>query len=327
MKKVLFIMLVILFNSNAIGQVWIDSGAVWHYDYQALGYWGFNRYTYVNDTIINGHTCQKITGEIYGFSYDQYHNIVLSNHNTLKTHFTYASGDTVFYWHHGEFFVLYNFGATIGDKWIIATNHPQVLWDCGNDTSRVEVVDTGRMTLNSVNYRYIKLQPTANSPLGLKGTYVERFGNIDTSFYINNTYMPFQYLFPDIFQCDSLTGMVDWTFIKFKCYQDSSFSLYNPSGQDCEYYFTHLGISETQKVKLLNFSPNPFTHSTQITLPQTYRHVMLEVYNVQGKLMAQYQYADCDKIQLMRNQLGSGLYFLKLTPDDGAVITGKVIVE
>ena len=74
-------------------------------------------------------------------------------------------------------------------------------------------------------------------------------------------------------------------------------------------------------------SPNPFTQSTQITLPQTYRSITLEVYNVQGQQVAQYQYADCDKIQLLRNHLGSGLYFLKLTGDDGEVRTGKVVVS
>jgi hypothetical protein len=77
----------------------------------------------------------------------------------------------------------------------------------------------------------------------------------------------------------------------------------------------------------ISISPNPFTQSTQITLPQTYRSITLEVYNLQGQQVAQYQYADCDKIQLRRNQLKSGLYFLKLTGDDGVVRTGKVVVE
>jgi hypothetical protein len=86
-------------------------------------------------------------------------------------------------------------------------------------------------------------------------------------------------------------------------------------------------INEFVKESEISISPNPFTQSTQITLPQTYRSITLEVYNLQGQQVAQYQYANCDKIQLMRNHLGSGLYFLKLTLDDGVVRTGKVVVS
>ena len=86
-------------------------------------------------------------------------------------------------------------------------------------------------------------------------------------------------------------------------------------------------INENNSPNSYSISPNPFTQSTQITLPQTYRSITLEVYNLQGQQVAQYQYADCNKIQLQRNHLGSGLYFLKLTGDDGVVRTGKVVVE
>jgi hypothetical protein len=74
-------------------------------------------------------------------------------------------------------------------------------------------------------------------------------------------------------------------------------------------------------------SPNPFSQSTLITLNQSYHNIALAVYDIQGKQVAQQQYADCDKIQLNRNQLSNGLYFLKLTLDDKAVETGKIIIE
>jgi hypothetical protein len=87
------------------------------------------------------------------------------------------------------------------------------------------------------------------------------------------------------------------------------------------------GIDENNLTPILIISPNPFTQSTQITLPQTYHNIALAVYDIQGKQVAQQQYADSDKIQLSRNQLSNGLYFLKLTLDDKRVETGKIVIS
>jgi hypothetical protein len=92
---------------------------------------------------------------------------------------------------------------------------------------------------------------------------------------------------------------------------------------------TPLGISEflVNNKAVINISPNPFTTTTQITLPQTYHNIALAVYDIQGKLLAQQQHADCSKIQFNRNQLSNGLYFLKLTLDDKEVETGKIVIS
>ncbi len=74
-------------------------------------------------------------------------------------------------------------------------------------------------------------------------------------------------------------------------------------------------------------SPNPFSTTTQITLSQTYHHISLSVYDIQGKLVSQNQYKDADKIQLTRKGLNNGMYFLKLVLDDKDVATGKVVVS
>ncbi len=77
----------------------------------------------------------------------------------------------------------------------------------------------------------------------------------------------------------------------------------------------------------ITISPNPFSTNTQITLSQTYHTISLSVYDIQGKLVAQNQYADCDKIQLNRNTLTNGMYFLKLIMDDKEITTGKIVVS
>ena len=73
-------------------------------------------------------------------------------------------------------------------------------------------------------------------------------------------------------------------------------------------------------------TPNPFSQSTQITLNQTYQNIALAVYDIQGKQVAQQHYTNCSQIQFYRNNLTNGLYFVKLTLDDKAVETVKMVV-
>ena len=88
----------------------------------------------------------------------------------------------------------------------------------------------------------------------------------------------------------------------------------------------YTGIPQTEPEITFSLSPNPFTQSTQITLNQTYQNITLEVYDIQGKLMMHQEYADRDIIQLERNCLNNGMYFLKLTLDGKIVETGKIVV-
>jgi hypothetical protein len=88
-----------------------------------------------------------------------------------------------------------------------------------------------------------------------------------------------------------------------------------------------IGINEIQLKHHFSISPNPFNTSTQITLDKTYHNISLSVYDIQGKLMLQKQYADCSQIQLNRNGLNNGMYFLKLTLDERGVETGKIVVS
>ncbi len=86
-------------------------------------------------------------------------------------------------------------------------------------------------------------------------------------------------------------------------------------------------IKETESIKGLSVYPNPFNLSTQISLYKNYHKIMLQVFNLQGLLVAQNQYSDCDLIQFNRNNLSNGLYFIKLTLDDKMVETKKIIIS
>ncbi len=92
--------------------------------------------------------------------------------------------------------------------------------------------------------------------------------------------------------------------------------------------FSYNSVIETSnELKAISISPNPFSSSTQITLPQTYHNIILSVYDIQGKLVSQYHYIDTDKIILNRYKLNNGMYFLKLLLDEKGLVTGKVIIN
>jgi hypothetical protein len=108
------------------------------------------------------------------------------------------------------------------------------------------------------------------------------------------------------------------------CFSVNGSTLYPDTNSHCVFYSIN---SYPTQVTNIAISPNPFTTSAQITLDKTYHNITLAVYDIQGKLMLQKQYADCSQIQLNRNGLGNGMYFLKLTMEDKWVETGKIIVS
>ena len=89
---------------------------------------------------------------------------------------------------------------------------------------------------------------------------------------------------------------------------------------------TTLSIIELKSQPQFTISPNPFTQSAQITLNQNYQHIALEVYNLQGQLVAQHHYSNTAHLTLQRNHLPAGLYFLKLTLDNNLVQTAKIVI-
>lgn len=315
MKKLSLILFILIIHCTAFNQVWIESGAVWHYDYWNIGEMGFIKYVYSKDTLIQNKDCQKISATWYRFTYNQYDSLVLMGQQTLRDNFTYVSGNTVFYLNNDEFFVLYDFGASIGDQWIISTNNDGFP-EC-DDTSRVVVTDTGSVVINESRFRSITVQPTSNSSVGLKGTYVERFGNIELES------GPFQYLFPGLFQCDSITAAVEWTYLHFKCFKDTSITLYNPSAEDCEYYLTHLGTEELSSDEILCY---PVPTKDILKIGHNFKNDFIaQIFSYQGILVKSYVLSRSDHT-IDLSKLSKGMYLIKFQHEEGNFIR-KIIKE
>ncbi len=72
--------------------------------------------------------------------------------------------------------------------------------------------------------------------------------------------------------------------------------------------------------------PNPFSTSTQISFDKTYQTLDLSLIDLQGKIIQQKSYHDCNKITLDRAGIATGFYFLRVNLDGKFVETKKVVV-
>jgi len=289
------------FTTSGFGQVWIDSEAKWTFDHFNVGETGTWVFEYTQDTIILGIQTQVIQSTkhlYYGSNY-------VSSTNGV-TNYTYTSNDSVFYFKNGHFFLLYDFGAQIGDSWIISIDQNSLC----QDTSIVTVVDVGSIIINGQNLRTITLESTSDSYKALNGLCIEKFGITPSSFQENN-FGPF----PGYQYCSSFDPHYD--FLTFRCYEDVSFSNYNLAGTNCD---TLTSINETEIINL-NIYPNPTDNIVNITSKEPLQQ--LQVFDIKGTLIQVRNNMNTQDAIVDITHFSSGIYLLHITTQEG-VYTQKI---
>lgn len=220
----------------------MNSNAVWTYDYSGISEGGTFKWNYTNDSIIQGRTVQVLTCEKHQFVMDQFGQM----HGTMQDHgsyFTSVSGDTVFYLNNNQFYVLYNFGASIGDQWIIAEN-PNA--EFCNPISSVQVADTGSVLINGQIKRTITLETLTTGEFGIDGIAVDGIGLVSGTSNLG--------LFPGGRDCP-LSGIVtEWYSLDFRCFNEDVFGTYNPGSVDCNYLTVSMNEEELDELSIF---PNP----------------------------------------------------------------------
>ncbi len=298
MKKTVTLFLFCFFTTLSFAQTWIQPNAVWHYDFWNIAIGGFYRIEYTQDTLLGGMTSQKIEILRYAFGESGPGGpiVQLGAPQAFPPEYTRVSNDTVYRWEDNQYHVLFDFGAQPGDSWIISTNPPSWADPVCGDTSMVQVTAAGTEVINGTSYRYIELESLGNSAVGLDGHFNERFGGP-------------AYLFPWFRTCDSMV-IVELDMLSFKCFEDDGFSLYNPSGEDCEYLLTHLGFDDPMGLQLM-LTPNPVTDYLEI---KGNKVTELQMYATDGsallKLSSQEGLTGVDL-----SDLPSGIYHLRLWAD------------
>ena len=95
-------------------------------------------------------------------------------------------------------------------------------------------------------------------------------------------------------------------------------------GQQC--YGLLTGITEISKNALLTASPNPFSSSTTLQTSNKFKNATLTLYNSIGQQVKQLNNIYGQTITLHRDNLPSGLYFLRLTQVGRTFATNKLII-
>lgn len=304
MKLFLFITL-FSFSFSSFSQVWVDQGAVWHYDVHLNGLQGFTKYEYVSDSTLQGESCQVITAyqhQVYPGPNNTY------NHSNMvmDTNFTYTNGDTVFWLVENEFKVLYNFGAQVGDSWTIANADPAV--ECLD--AIVEVDSIGTIQLNGDNLRWIAFHSQDNSSYIFKGKAVERFGVFELT--PNSPHA----LFPVKHDC-SEGVFVDYYLYDFTCFEDASFNLFNVTSQDCEYKAS-LSLNDlSYETNGVTFYMNQLENLLYLSNSKNSNGINCAIINSLGQQVMNekplFQHSNSETIDV--SSFNPGIYFLSINKD------------
>ncbi|NOQ73368.1 MAG: T9SS type A sorting domain-containing protein [Crocinitomix sp.] len=310
-KIILFFVLSFSFQST-YSQVWVDNGATWHYEFWQPFMSGYVEMNYDRDTTIDGISCQVIETTQYKF----FDGGGFAGSTIRPIQITYVSGDTVFYRSNGAFFVLFDFGAEIGDTWMISDVPSLEYVDC-DEVSVIQVTGTGVMDIAGESYRYLDLEPTSNSPYGFVGRYVERFGLLSTGL------EQFRYLFPQEVECDGIPdgGALEFGYSGFLCFEDDSFSLYSPTSSSCTKVVSVPENSELVDVKCY---PNPATNILEISAANPIDQ--LQVYSSVGEYVMTVNVSEY-VAQIDVSTLSRGIYFFDIRLQNGLTVKRKVVLN
>lgn len=310
MCKTITFLAFFFFISGANAQVWIDSGAVWHYHSSSPWHMAYLKQEYTSDTIIDGHLCQKIIGESHSFIQDSAPNVYYESVSIRESQFTFSSADTVFYFAEDGFRILCDFGAQVGDSWVGMTF---VNYMGNPDSLVVEVVETGTISLNNESFRYVDLVTDSCAGYAYGGRFVERFGFYQTK----NEYGLSS--FPYIIEC----GTIVETFGSgLYCYNDASFQLNGKSGEGCEYPGIEILSSPDAVVESFKIFPNPAKMQTQICGVNISGKELI-VFDILGQLITKVTITS-DNFNLSLHEFESGIYFLMIEESE---VIKKLVVQ
>ncbi|HET6227227.1 MAG TPA: DNRLRE domain-containing protein [Bacteroidia bacterium] len=100
----------------------------------------------------------------------------------------------------------------------------------------------------------------------------------------------------------------------------------HPKLQVC--YTVATGITATAGLPAkATIYPNPFNYSTTIQLNTRVDNAELAIYNIQGQLVKTINNISGQEIEVLRDDLSSGIYFIRLIQNNKLILTEKVIVE
>jgi len=304
-KRLLAVLTTVLCSTASFAQIWTGTNPVWHYNYTNGDEEGYIKIEQTGTSVIEGKSCQELTAIKHKFSATGLNGAVEHTEIPYGLNYVYASNDTVYYYQDSVFRVLYKFAPAFASSWLVGLTDPAEFASQCNDTSYTTAIAITTVNLGTETAASVQLSSNLGSELQLYGQTNSHFGAMES------------YLFPLRRSCDpNFVGSYDT--ITFKCFEDDVLT-YNPSGTDCEYLLTQLGIDRHQQLQLSVY-PNPAAGSLNVQVTEGAYHY--RIVSVTGEVVAENKLISNGEATISTDRLDKGSYFLELS--DGSSVQGRI---
>jgi len=117
MKRIFTTLTLVISVTFVFGQTWIPDGAKFYYNFNQSPSVGYVKIEYIKDTVIASNTCKVLNKIRYTYDYPgAYHTVYLGNEYIIQ------SGDKIYNYKYGQFYLLYDFSPSIGDIWTMSAS-------------------------------------------------------------------------------------------------------------------------------------------------------------------------------------------------------------
>jgi hypothetical protein len=312
MKKVLFLFSFFLIFLSGKTQIWCPSGATWYYGFQGSLCDGYLKFEYVNDTVINTVNCKVIKSRLNQKcgGWQNYYE------TEIGSYFMYSDTDKVYYYDHGQFYVLYDFSVNTGDT-LYVKGITRDWWGNCDSIAQLIVDSTGIMNVNSEALRFYSVHTISGSAFGWDCRIVEKIGPLYNYQATQNNY--FFSVKQDV--CGLLADE-QGEGASFRCYYDDNFPTISLTQYSCDYTLA-TSENEFQSVYLY---PNPASTTLTIDLKDHYTdNYCYQIFSVTGNLIVN-EKSNSSRQSIDLSLFPSGIYFLKINSGDDHYIQ-KLILE
>ena len=284
MKYILIILLLNGFISNA---QWAPKGATWIYSKNNLGSEDYLKVEYKNDTIVHGINC-KVFKKYQLMRYESTQPFTIKY---LGIDIFYEKSGRIMFLKDGEFVLLYNFLAQVGDSWVIQgeldLNHP-----CDNEskTSLLNVVEKKIKNFNG-NDAEIMTYTIAGKWTFLSSIAVN-IGSI-------GSYLPLPLLDKSCEKIDYYSQF----YTSLQCYTSGEGKWINFNGINCNAALTSINIPKSNNVYIVNDNNTLNIKNLDALIDYT-------IYNSVGQTLIQKNNDDSNEISV--KSLPTGFYYITL---------------
>ena len=316
MKKLL--LLAFLFPLTMSAQHEFGYHATWHFGFVEFGFFGYKKVSHIGDTTMFGMNWLKfeVSGTSVAKTGPNPNDLVIDSNVVFNSIFLATRNDSVFRLLGGSTpYLLYDFNASIGDKWQFAVN--DTAFDC-DSVPVATVLSKGVQTIDGQNLRYVDITLPMDTAYYTTPPSYRPFSNeiLNSRIYpdFGSTYYSFPFT-PRPNLCDGTS--FDLSSYELICFSNDSMSIKFKS-KPCDF----VPFISTEEYETVNFDiyPNPSNGLVNIKTDEEVKSV--EVYSLDGQKLL--ETVNTENIKLPDFP---GMYMVAIYFEDGRKVLTKVVRE